>query len=183
MITSGPEGKAMYDWTADSREVIFGRENKDSGWDLYAASVQGNHQVRPLVEGPFNQHDARVSPNGKWLAYVSDESGQDEIFVQVMDDPNTRIQISLGGGRMPRWARAGRELFYLSGSKVMSVTFGSGKSLSPSKPTLAFEDKNGWNGYDVGRNDRFVVARDTQLQGSGSQINIVLNWFEELKTR
>jgi hypothetical protein len=65
----------------------------------------------------------------------------------------------------------------------MSVTLGSGKSLSPSKPVLLFEDKREWNGYDAGRNARFVVARDAQVQGNGSQINVILDWFEELKTK
>ncbi len=65
MVTDGPENKELYDWTANNREVIFGRENKESGWDLYAAAVEGNHQPRPLVVGPFNQTQARASPDGK----------------------------------------------------------------------------------------------------------------------
>jgi hypothetical protein len=58
-VTDGPENKELYDWTANNREVIFGRENKESGWDLYAAAVEGNHQPRPLVVGPFSQTQAR----------------------------------------------------------------------------------------------------------------------------
>jgi eukaryotic-like serine/threonine-protein kinase len=121
MVTDGPESKELFDWTADNREVIFGRENKETGWDVYAAPIEGNHQPRRLVEGPFNQIQAHVSPDGKWLAYVSDESGQQEVFVQALDDPSTRVQISREGGFEPRWARTGRELFYLSQNKIMSV--------------------------------------------------------------
>jgi len=181
MVTDGPESKELFDWTADNREVIFGRENKETGWDVYAAPIEGNHQPRRLVEGPFNQIQAHVSPDGKWLAYVSDESEQQEVFVQALDDPSTRVQISREGGFEPRWARTGRELFYLSQNKIMSVTFAAGRNLSPGKPTLLFEDKREWNGYDVGRNDRFVVSRDAELKGTGTQINVVLNWFDEIK--
>src|SRR2546425_9038414 len=183
MVTDGPENKELYDWTANNREVIFGRENKESGWDLYAAAVEGNHQPRPLVVGPFNQTQARASPDGKWLAYVSDESGQQEVFVQAIDDPSVRVQISREGGSGPRWARSGKELFYGTETQIFSVTFAAGKNFRPSKPTLLFQDKREWAGYDVGGNDRFVAARDAEVRGSGTQINVVLNWFEELKTK
>jgi serine/threonine protein kinase/Tol biopolymer transport system component len=183
VVTDGPENKELYDWTANNREVIFGRENKESGWDLYAAAVEGNHQPRPLVVGPFNQTQARASLDGKWLAYVSDESGQQEVFVQAIDDPSVRVQISREGGSGPRWARSGKELFYRTETEIFSVTFAALKNFRPSKPTLLFQDKREWAGYDVGGNDRFVVARDAEVRGSGTQINVVLNWFEELKTK
>src|SRR5439155_4272776 len=72
-VTDGPENKELYGWTPDGREIIFGRQNRDTGWDLYATAVEGDHKARPLIEAPFNQTEARVSPDGKWLAYVSDE--------------------------------------------------------------------------------------------------------------
>jgi eukaryotic-like serine/threonine-protein kinase len=94
IVTDGPEDKELYGFTADGREVIFGRQNTDTGWDLYATAIEGDHKPRPLVEAPFDQTAARVSPDGKWLAYVSDESGQPEVFVQAMSDPGTRVQVS-----------------------------------------------------------------------------------------
>ncbi len=140
-VTDGPEEKEFYGWTPDGREVIFGRQNKDTGWDLYAAAVEGDHKPRPLVVMPFNQRSARLSPDGKWLAYVSDESGQGEIFVQAMSDPSTRAQVSSGGGDEPRWARSSNELFFQSKNRIMSVKFAPGGGLNPGKPTQLFEDK------------------------------------------
>jgi Tol biopolymer transport system component len=180
-VTDGPEDKELYGWMPDGREVIFGRHSKDTGWDLYAAATEGDHKVRPLVVMPFDQSGARLSPDGKWLAYVSDESGQPEVFVQAMNDPNTRAQISSEGGHSPRWARSGNELFFQSKNRLLSVKFSPGGGLNPGKPVLLFEDKKAWSGYDVAPDGRFVVTREADISGSGNQINVVLDWFEELK--
>src|SRR5207253_5771964 len=131
-VTDGPENKGLYGWTPDGREIIFGRQNRDTGWDLYATAVEGDHKARPLIEAPFNQTEARVSPDGKWLAYVSDESGQNEVFVQAMNDPVNRVQISRDTGSSPRWARSGNELLYVSKDRLMSVKFApAGGVLNP----------------------------------------------------
>jgi eukaryotic-like serine/threonine-protein kinase len=180
-VTDGPKFKELYGWTPDGREIVFARENKDTGWDLYAAAVEGDHKPRPLVVAPFNQNDASLSPDGKWLAYVSDESGQNEVFVQAMNDPNTRAQISSEGGRFPRWARSGNELFFVSKNRLMSVKFAPGNALNPGKPVMLFEEKRGLSGYDVAADGRFVVALDADDKGTGNQINVILHWFEELK--
>ena len=103
MVTDGPEFKNPYAWTPDGREIIFVRQDKDTGQDVYAVSVEGDHKLRPLVVSPFDQNEASLSPDGKWLAYVSDESGQQEVFVQAMNDPSIRAQISSEGGNEPRW--------------------------------------------------------------------------------
>ena len=181
MVTDGPENKEFYGWTPDGREVIFGRQNKDTGWDLYAAAVEGDHKLRPLVVAPFNQLGARLSPDGKWLAFVSDESGQNEIFVQAMNDPSTRAQISSEGGENPRWARSSNELLFTSKNRLMSVKLAPGTTLNPGKPVMLFEDKKDWSGYDIAADGRLVVARDADTKGVGSQINVVLHWFDELK--
>jgi dipeptidyl aminopeptidase/acylaminoacyl peptidase len=165
----------------DGREIIFGRQNKDTGWDVYAAAVEGDHKVRPLVVAPFEQGRARVSPDGKWLAYTSDESGRGEVFVQAMNDPSTRAQISSEGGKDPRWSHTSDELLFLSKSRLMSVKFAPGAELNPGKPVVLFEDKANWLGYDVAPDGRLVVARDASDKDPGTQINIVLHWFDELK--
>ncbi len=183
MVTDGPEDKQLCDWTLDGREVIFARQNENTGWDLYAAPIQGDHKPRALVEAPFNQTGARVSPDGKWLAYISDESGQPEVFVQAINDPSTRTQVSRETGTEPRWARPGNELLYRSKNRVMSVKFVPGGALIPGKSAMLFEDKKEWGGYDVARDGRLVVIREAEDKGRGTQINVVLNWFDELKRR
>jgi Tol biopolymer transport system component len=181
MVTSGPGFKELWDWTPDGTELILEIQNKDTGWDIYAAPVQGDHKPRPLVVAPFNQTQARISADGKWLAYVSDESGQPEVFVQSMNDSSTRAQVSSEGGNYPRWARSGDELFFLSKNKVMSVKFAPGNLLGPGKPTLLFESKDEWTGYGLAPDGRFVVALDTGDNSAGNQINVVLHWLDEVK--
>ena len=178
-VTDGPEEKEFDGWTPDGRQIIFGRQNKDTGWDLYAAAVEGDHKPRPLVVMPFNQNGARLSPDGKWLAYVSDESGQPEIFVQAINDPDTRAQVSSEGGTAPRWAGSSNELLFQSKSRVMSVRFSPGAALNPGKPVLLFEDTRHWGGYDVAADGRLVVAREAD--NTGTQINVVLGWFDEIE--
>jgi Tol biopolymer transport system component len=180
-VTDGPEDKEFYGWTPDGREIIFARQNKDTGYDLYAAAVAGDHRPRPLVVMPFNQSGARLSPDGKWLAYVSDESGQPEIFVQAMSDPSIRAQVSSEGGDNPRWAGSSNELFFRSKNRLMSVKFAPGGGLNPGKPTLLFEDKRECAGYDVAADGRLAVSREAENRGTGNQLNVVLGWFEELK--
>jgi len=181
VVTDGPENKEFYGWTPDGREVIFGRQNKDTGWDLYAAGVEGDHKPRPLVVAPLNQNTARLSLDGKWLAYVSDESGQPEVFVQAMSDATNRAQVSTEGGTNPQWTRSGSELLFQSKNRVMSVKFSPGGALNLGKPVVLFEDKRGWTGYDIAPDGRLVVARDADDDRTGTQINIVLRWFEEIK--
>jgi serine/threonine protein kinase len=180
-ITDGPQLKELYGFTPDGREVIFAQQNKDSGWDLYAAAVEGDHKPRPLVVAPFNQSEARISPDGKWLVYASDESGQSEVFVQSISDPSTRAQVSSEGGDSPRWANSSVELFFTSKHRLMSVKFAPGSALNPGKPVLLFEDKVNWISYDVAPDGRFVVARDADTKNAATQINVILHWFDELK--
>ena len=182
-ITDGPGNKEFYGWTRDGHEIIFGRQNMDTGWDLYAAAVEGDHKQRPLVVAPFNQREAQLSPDGRWLAYVSDDSGDPEVFVQAMNDPGTRTQVSSEGGLNPRWAHSGNELLFRSKSRVMSVKLSTGGALNLSKPVPLFEDKNDWIGYDVAPDGRLLVARNADRKGTGTQINVVLHWFEELKNK
>jgi Tol biopolymer transport system component len=179
-LTDGPEFKNPHAWTPDGREIIFVRQDKDTGQDVYAVSVEGDHKLRPLVVSPFDQIEASLSPDGKWLACVSNESGQQEVFVQAMNDPNTRAQISSEGGTDPRWTRSSNELLCRSKSKVMSVNFPPGPALNPGKPVLLFEDKTPWAGYDLAPDGRLVVARDATDKTAVTQINVVLHWFDEL---
>ncbi|MGA2845691.1 MAG: protein kinase [Candidatus Acidiferrales bacterium] len=181
MVTDGAPLRNLSGWTADGRELIFSRDNKETGTDIYAVAVEGDHKLRPLVVAPFDQDVASLSPDGKWLAYVSYESGQGEVFAQAMNDPNTRAQISSDGGLFPRWSRSSNELFFLAKDGLMSVKFTPGNVLNPGKPVKLFQNKRAWSGYDVAADGRFVVAVEADDKATSSQLNVILHWFEELK--
>ncbi len=137
-----------------------------------------------MVEG-----NPQFSPDGRWIAYESNRSGQREIWVAPHPTPNRRWQqVSIGGGTEPKWSRTGRELFYRSGNKMMVVTVDTGTVFHSETPTLLFEGPY-QNGYDVTPDGiRFLMIKpDKPLTRTGPtsdrELRIVVNWFEELGRR
>ena len=128
------------------------------------------------------------SPDGRWLAYMSNESGRNEVYVQPFPGPGGKWQISTGGGTELVWARNGRELFYRNGDKMMVVDIQTQPTLAASTPRLLFEGSyeranNFRPNYDVTPDgQRFVMIKGSEAL-QATQINVVLNWFEELKRR
>ncbi len=141
-----------------------------------------------LLETPFDEHTGMLSPDDRWLAYVSNESGREEIYVRPFPGPGGRVQVSTEGGSEPMWSRDGRELFYRNGDKMMAVAIPTGPDLTPEKPNLLFQGSYvtglaaGFpaTNYDVVPGGRFVMIRSDESSGP-TQISVVLNWFEELK--
>ena len=160
-------------------------------------------ETEPLIQTPFSEITADISPDGRWIAYDSDESGQREIYVRPF--PNVsggRFPISSGGGSRPVWSRDGGELFYMrpqgTGVAIMSVRVRAGETWGADPPTTLFEGPYFYNDtpnalgemrtFDVSPDgQRFLLMKDvtseTDAETPPSQINIVLNWFEELKAR
>ena len=128
------------------------------------------------------------SPDGRWLAYSSTESGRSEIHLMSYPGPGGKVQISTDGGTEPLWNRNGRELFYRGGNRMMAVDITTQPNFAAGKPRVLFEgqyeaslvsDAN----YDVSPDgQRFLMLKGSQTEETApTQINVVLNWFEELK--
>jgi serine/threonine-protein kinase len=159
--------------------------------DIHLMSLQGRPRIEPLIHSPANELWAEVSPDGRWVAYDSDESGQFEIYVRPFPDAysGSRWQISAAGGRQPVWSRDGRELFYrdYSGAvKAVPVTLGA--KFVPGRPETLFEGADYYGAGAQGSGRTFDVAPDGRsflmLKGVPSptpEIFVVLNWFEELR--
>ena len=151
----------------------------------------GDSAAKPILQTRFNEGAPAFSPDGQWLAYASAESGRYEIYVHAFPSLGGKIQISTEGGTEPVWNRNGRELFFRSGDKMMSVDVTPSQgTLSASRPKMLFQGVYLPNptlnaNYDVSPDgQRFLMIRPTSAQESApTQINIVLNWFEELKRR
>ena len=147
--------------------------------------------AEPFLGTPFNEGGARFSPDGRWLADVSDESGRPEIYVQPYPGPGGKWQVSTDGGTEPVWNRNGRELFYRSGNKLMAVETTTSPSFSAGKPRMLFEGQylatdypQLGSGYDVSADgQRFLMVKETARTSPTDQINVVLNWLDELKRR
>jgi serine/threonine-protein kinase len=145
-----------------------------------------DRKTEPFINTPHSEWSAKFSPNGRWVAYVSDEMGQPEVYVRPYPERDPKIPISTGGGVSPVWARDGRELFYRNGNKMMVVSITVEPTFIPSKPEMLFEGQYrlsapGYPFYDVSPDgQRFVMIKASGMRSAPTYVNVVLNWFEEL---
>ncbi|HKW25567.1 MAG TPA: protein kinase [Terriglobales bacterium] len=189
-LTTGQYANVPMSWSPDGRALAFIEVNPETGYDLWMLTVK-DRKARPFLRTPFNESAPRFSPDGRWLAYISNESGRYEIYVQPFPGPGAKLQISTDGGTEPVWNPRGRELFYRNGDKMMVVDVTATKTtLTAGKPRLLFEGEYlptpaTTPNYDVSSDgQQFLMVK---AGGTGevapTQINVVLNWFEELKRR
>jgi len=163
--------------------------NPETGYDIWVLNLK-DRKAQPFLKTPYEDSAPKFSPDGKWLAYSSDESGRREIYVQPYPGPGGKAQISTDGGQEPVWNPKGGELFYRSGSKVMAVDVDTKSGFSAGKSRMLFEGPYlptplSLPYYDVSPDgQRFLILKPVESQGSApTQINVVSNWFEELKRK
>ncbi len=176
-------------WSPDGQLLAFIEITPTTGYDICVLQM-GDRKAQPFLRTLFLESAPRFSPDGRWIAYMSDESGHREIYVQPYPGPGGKWQISTEGGTEPVWNPNGRELFYRSGAKMLAVEITSQPSFSVGKPKVLFEGlyeptPATFPYYDVSTDgQRFLMLkRGEQAQSAPTQINVVLNWFEELKRR
>jgi len=181
----------------DGQLLAFIEIDPTTGFDILVLRMgdpsTGSGQVRnaqPFLRTQFNESAPRFSPDGRWLAYISDESSRYEIYVQPYPGPGSKWQISTEGGTEPVWNPNGRELFYRSGDKMIAVEITTQPGFSAGKPKVLFEGPyvptpSTFPNYDVSPDgQRFLMFKPSeQAQAAPTQINVVLNWFEELKQK
>jgi Tol biopolymer transport system component len=186
-----PSDSAQYplSWSPHGQMLTFVDLNPATGRDIWVLRVT-DRKAQPFLRTPFNETAPQFSPDGRWLAYVSDESGRDEIYVQPYPGPGGKWQISTEGGTEPVWNPNGRELFYRSGDKMMAVEIAAQPSFAAGKPRMLFEGPYEpsavtFPNYDVSPDgQRFLMVKANEAREAAStQINVVLNWFEELKQK
>jgi serine/threonine-protein kinase len=174
-------------WSPDGRTLAFSEIDLATGEDISLLHLDGDRKPQPLMASEFSEANPKLSPNGRWLAYESDESGRREIYLQSFPPPGRKWQISTEGGDEPVWSRDGRELFYTNGDKLMSVAILTQPTLSVGSPRLLFEGRyarsqTGSAAYDVSPDgQRFLRAQMIEPDPPNNQINVVINWFAELK--
>jgi hypothetical protein len=149
-----------------------------------ADALAGKADVQPFLEVGVSRLSGTFSPDGRWIAYASTESGTSEIYVVAFPGPGAKIPISVGGGTTARWARSGREIFYRAGDKTMAVQVETAPRLRAAAPTQLFEGRYGGS-WDVDVNDRrlLMVKLPPVQRSETDQLNVVLNWFDELRRR
>jgi Tol biopolymer transport system component len=176
------------DWSRDGRFVMYASLDPKTQWDLWflpMLGAQANRKPVPFLQTEFNEHLGRLSPDGRWLAYVSDESGTNEVYVRRFPASDGKTRISMNGGNEPRWDDQGRELFYLAhDARLMAATVNLGTKVQIGSTTTLFKIHTGPtrnSGFDVNytvRRDaqRFLISTATESSGAMSTTTIVLNW-------
>ena len=181
------QGQQPYSWSADGKVLVYADGTPEVGQNIWALPMDGDRQPRPILQTPDSEVDARLSPDGRWLAYASDESGHYEVYVQPFSGSGGKWQISADGGREPVWARSGREIFYRNGEKMMAASVATEPTFKPATSRLLFqgpyERTNTLSpSYDVTVDDeRFLMVQQSEQQSPPDHLNVVLNWTEELK--
>jgi hypothetical protein len=183
-------------WTPDGRTIV-GVERRDS-YDIVLVDVAGSHHTTPLLHGKADEYYPDISPDGHWIAYASNESGRNEVYVQPFPALGSRHQISSDGGTAPAWSRDGRELFYTttataggqaSVTRMMAVAVRTTPTFAASAPRMLFEGRYGATAivrpYDVSPDGRrfLMVKQKERAPISASQMILVQNWLEDLKAR
>jgi serine/threonine-protein kinase len=169
----------------DGQTLAYIETTAETNGDIYTLALQGDPQPRAIVKTSGYDGGGQFSPDGQWLAYVSNESGQFEVYVRPYPGPDRRVQVSTDGGTHLRWNRNGKELFYRNGNKMMVVDVSASPDLRLSRPRVLFEQRYAFGSaqtvpnYDVSPDgERFVMVKDDSASG---RINVVLNWDQELK--
>ena len=144
----------------------------------------------PLLATEFNERAPRLSPDGRWLAYVSDQAGEDRVYVRSFPDGAGVITVSTGPGTEPVWARDGSELFYRNGNQMFAAAITMEPTFSVGRRSPLFDDRYaldpsriGIQNYDVSLDGRFLMVATGNADSAAGTITLVLNRFEELKNR
>ena len=175
-------------WSPDGKALVFVETNPKTNQDIWVLQLS-DHKAVPFIQTEFNEGGPEFSPDGRWIAYASDESGRWEVYVQPYPGPGGKVQISTDGGKEPLWNRNGKELFYRNGDRMMAVPVGLQPSFSAGKPAILFEGRYHRTNaslaqYDVSPDgQRFVMVKDSGADQSATHINIVQNWFQELEQK
>jgi len=178
--------KIASDWSRDGRFFVYSEMHERTSWDIEVMPIAGGPS-QVFAATPAEERNARLSPDGHWMTYISNESGTFEVYVQPFPPTGAKWQVSKGGGHQPQWRRDGRELFYIApDKKLMGVAVQTGSSFVPGAARAlvqtritAWERSNHGSQYAATADgERFLInnATDTTLP-----ITLVLNWTAALK--
>jgi Tol biopolymer transport system component len=198
-VKQTPTWKQPTSWSPDGQLVVYEAFDPKTSWDLWALPLSGDRQPRPILHSEFQELEGQISPDGRWLAYTSDESKRWEVYVRPLSDATGKWLISSAGGRFARWRGDGKELFYLTSErKLMAVDVGTaGSAFDVGIPKVLFDVRIAEtffqatpigaqaktpSPYAVTRDGRrFLVITDTSSQQVETPMTVVVNWPAVLK--
>ena len=181
-----PEVDFPYDWSFDGRFLLYGTNEPNPSRDIWALPTFGDRKAFPVVRSRFDERDGQFSPNGKWVAYTSDESGRPEVYTQPFPGSAGGVPISTSGGGMARWRRDGRELFYVAlDNRLMSVSIRqspTGRVIEAAAPVPLFMTRLG-GPLQANSRQQYMVSADGQrllmnslAEENAAPVTVILNW-------
>ncbi len=176
MVTKARGVQYTYDWLRNGK-ILFSELAPGTQRDIWLVDAKGGSEPEPWLKTPFNEATPRMSPDGAWIAFTSNSSGQTQVYVAPYERPADRVQVSTDGkAAYPFWSGDGRELFWgTNDSSMYSVAIHTTPSFDAGKPQLLFQDSGGsWVGIDIipGTND-FLIARQAEQP---RQVELIENW-------
>ena len=172
-------------WSPDRQALAYQESHAQRDYDLWVLPVGG--EPKPFLATEFREVQPMFSPNGHWIAFTSNRSGRREIYVTRYPGGGRKEQISREGGHNPVWERTGKELFFRNGEKMMAVSIQTDPTFKAGTPKVLFEGDfyqgrgTTWPSYDITADGQRFVLVQADKEEAPTQINVVLNWFEELK--
>lgn len=172
----------------DGSRLVFTRSDVVTDSDIWILPLDGSGDAQPLVRTPFSESMGQVSPDGDWIAYVSNESGREEVYAMAFPTGRSRIQVSIEGGNEPQWSRAGDEIFFRHRSGVMTAPVdlqrSTESSLAVGRPAPLFTGPfdTSWfgNSYTPTPDGQDLIMVHIPPESLPRTVNVVLNWFSEL---
>ncbi len=201
-LTQSSQDQTAWSFTRDGKNLVFQQMNAKNDWDLWTVPVASDSaglragKAHPFLQTSSNEREPSFSPDGRWLAYASDESGIHQVYVRAVPDNGSKFQVSNDGGLYPVWSRDGRDLFFLTEDNAMIMVAAytaNGDSFIPNKPRLWSEKplaNTGFLGpnYDVAPDGKRIVALMPAEATPGgkqsqNQVTFLLNFADELRRR
>ena len=180
-LETPPASSTVASWSADGRYVFLNMQNNATRFDIYYVDLNGDRKLTAFLNSPANENAAVLSPNGKWLAYDSDESGRLEIYVTAFPGPGGKWQVSNGGGTLASWSADAKHLYYHSGDKLMSVPIQNVETFEFGAPTQLPIHLNEFAAVGpVAPGERFPALKPLSGGESNPQ-QVILNWTGILK--
>jgi serine/threonine-protein kinase len=183
-LAQGANPGSPESWSAGGNLLAYTVNGRGTRSDVWVRAMGGASPPAAFLATEFNESDPAISPDGRWIAYVSNETGTVEVFVRPYPDTGTAWQISTGGGGSPLWSRDGRELFFVAGTRMMAVPIETRPTFRAGTPVALFD--GGFSirtsrTFDVAPDGRFVAVRTASGGIAGQELRVLLGWESEMK--